>query len=43
MDILKKLDLCLIVGGGYWWQDSLGNWYYIPDDEAPDGDDTIWG
>lgn len=24
MDILKDLDLSLIVGGGYWWLDSLG-------------------
>lgn len=43
MDILKDLDLSLIVGGGYWWLDSLGNWHYNPDDEEPDGDDTILG
>ena len=43
MDILKNLDLRQIIGGGYWWRDSDGNWYYCTDDEEPEGDDIIWG
>lgn len=42
MDILKNLDLRQIIGGGYWWRDSDGNWYYCTDDEEPEGDDIIW-
>lgn len=41
MEKLKDLDLSQIVGGGYWWRDSDGNWHYCSDDEEPDGDDII--
>lgn len=43
MDVLKDLDLSLVVGGGYWWQDSAGYWHYTPGDEEPEGDDVVIG
>ena len=42
MDILKELDLSHVVGGGYWWRSPNGQWFYIDNDEEPDGDDIIW-
>ena len=42
MDILKELDLSHVVGGGYWWRAPNGQWFYIDNDEEPDGDDIIW-
>lgn len=42
MDILKELDLSHVIGGGYWWRAPNGQWFYIDNDEEPDGDDIIW-
>ena len=42
MDILNETELSQLLGGGYWWKDTNGDWHYSPDDEIPDGDDIIW-
>ncbi len=41
MEMLKDYELSQVLGGGYWWRDSMGNWHYSPEDEESDGDDTI--
>lgn len=38
MDILNETELSQLLGGGYWWKDTNGDWHYSPDDEIPDGD-----
>lgn len=43
MDILNETELSQLLGGGYWWKDTNGDWHYSPDDEIPDGDDIICG
>ena len=43
MNTLNDYELSQMIGGGYWWQASNGHWYYIGEDEEPDGDDIIWG
>ena len=43
MNVLNDYELAQMFGGGYWWLSPSGQWIYIKDDEAPDGDDIIWG
>lgn len=36
MELIKAEEANLLKGGGFWYQDTDGQWHYIENDEDPD-------